>query len=156
MGRRAVRLEEADPKGLVRESYNIEGITLGECRSIFMDWALSLPVGNEALWWGLDIKAGIPHLEAVHQGEYIPQMLNLQALEGISFTKGCYMGQEIVARAKYRGANNRALFVLSGTAATQVASGDTLEIQLGDNWRRSGLVLNAWQQQGQVWLTAVP
>lgn len=55
--------------------------------------ALSLPVGDEALWWGLDIKAGIPHLEAVHQGEYIPQMLNLQALEGISFTKGCYMGR---------------------------------------------------------------
>ena len=45
MGRRAVRLDEADPKGLVRESYNIEGITLGECGSIFMDWALSLPVG---------------------------------------------------------------------------------------------------------------
>nr|WP_233463049.1 tRNA-modifying protein YgfZ [Aeromonas caviae] len=117
--------------------------------------ALNLPVGDEGLWWGLEIKAGLPHLEAVHQGEYIPQMLNLQALDGISFNKGCYMGQETVARAKYRGANNRALFVLSGTAATQVASGDPLEIQLGDNWRRSGLVLNAWQQQGQVWLTAV-
>ncbi|MCB6176914.1 hypothetical protein LHP98_02065 [Rhodobacter sp. Har01] len=38
-----MRLEEADPKGLVRESYRIEGITLGECRSIFVDWALSLP-----------------------------------------------------------------------------------------------------------------
>ena len=117
--------------------------------------ALSLPVGDEALWWGLDIKAGIPHLEAVHQGEYIPQMLNLQALEGISFTKGCYMGQETVARAKYRGANNRALFVLAGQASGPVASGDTLEIQLGDNWRRSGMVLNAWQQDGQLWLTAV-
>lgn len=46
MGRRAVRLEEADPKGLVRESYRIEGITLGECRSIFIDWALSLPQGR--------------------------------------------------------------------------------------------------------------
>lgn len=46
MGRRAVKLEEADPKGLVRESYLIEGITLGECRSIFVDWALSLPVGR--------------------------------------------------------------------------------------------------------------
>jgi hypothetical protein len=34
----------ADPKGLIRESYRIEGITPGECRSIFMDWALSLPV----------------------------------------------------------------------------------------------------------------
>ena len=40
-------LKEADPKGLVRESYRIEGITAGECRSIFMDWALSIPVGAQ-------------------------------------------------------------------------------------------------------------
>lgn len=44
MGRRVLDLSEADPKGLVRESYRIEGITLGECRSIFMDWALSVPL----------------------------------------------------------------------------------------------------------------
>jgi hypothetical protein len=37
-------LAAADPKGLVRESYRIEGITPGECRSILVDWALSLPV----------------------------------------------------------------------------------------------------------------
>jgi hypothetical protein len=43
MGRRAVDLSEADPKGLVRESYNIEGISYGECGSIFIDWVLSLP-----------------------------------------------------------------------------------------------------------------
>ncbi|MEL3925302.1 tRNA-modifying protein YgfZ [Aeromonas enteropelogenes] len=115
----------------------------------------TLPAGDESLWWGLEIKAGLPHMEAVHQGEFIPQMLNLQALDGICFTKGCYMGQETVARAKYRGANNRALFLLAGVANEPVASGDTLEIRLGDNWRRSGMVLNAWQQDGQVWLTAV-
>ncbi len=40
-----MKLAEADPKGLVRESYAIEGITAPECRSIFMDWALSVPVG---------------------------------------------------------------------------------------------------------------
>ncbi len=40
-------LSEADPKGLVRESYRIDGITLGECRSIFLDWALSLVVGAD-------------------------------------------------------------------------------------------------------------
>ena len=40
-------LKIADPKGLIRESYNIDGITAGECRSIFMDWALSLPVDAE-------------------------------------------------------------------------------------------------------------
>ncbi|CAJ1901011.1 tRNA-modifying protein YgfZ [Aeromonas jandaei] len=115
----------------------------------------ALPAGDESLWWGLEIKAGLPHMEAVHQGEFIPQMLNLQALDGICFNKGCYMGQETVARAKYRGANNRALFLLAGCASEPVNAGDTLEIQLGDNWRRSGMVLNAWQHQGQVWLTAV-
>jgi hypothetical protein len=42
MARRIMDLTEADPKGLVRESYAIEGITAPECRSIFLDWALSL------------------------------------------------------------------------------------------------------------------
>lgn len=37
-----------DPRGLIRESYRIEGITEGECRSIFLDWAISVPVGEES------------------------------------------------------------------------------------------------------------
>ncbi len=45
MGRRAVELDEADPKNLVRESYQIEGITLDQCRSILVDWALSVRHG---------------------------------------------------------------------------------------------------------------
>ncbi|WP_341213593.1 hypothetical protein [uncultured Limimaricola sp.] len=40
--------DEIDPKGLVREAYRIEGISLGECRSIFLDWALSLPEGAQS------------------------------------------------------------------------------------------------------------
>lgn len=48
MGRRMMRLDEADPKGLVRESYRIDGISGGECRSIFIDWALSLKPGVES------------------------------------------------------------------------------------------------------------
>lgn len=42
-----MELALADPKGLVRESYRIDGITPAECRSIFVDWALSLAVGAE-------------------------------------------------------------------------------------------------------------
>jgi hypothetical protein len=41
-----MQASDADPKGLVRESYRIEGITLEECRSVFIDWALSLPEGT--------------------------------------------------------------------------------------------------------------
>lgn len=42
-----MELAEADPKGLVRESYRIEGISPGECRSIFLDWALSVGLGAD-------------------------------------------------------------------------------------------------------------
>jgi hypothetical protein len=41
-------LTDLDPKGLIRESYRIEGIGLPECRSIFLDWAISVPAGTEA------------------------------------------------------------------------------------------------------------
>ncbi|MFN7224217.1 MAG: hypothetical protein ACK4MS_09380 [Paracoccaceae bacterium] len=43
-----MRLDEADPKGLVRESYRIDGISGPECRSIFIDWALSLKPGTDS------------------------------------------------------------------------------------------------------------
>jgi hypothetical protein len=42
-----MQLHDADPKGLIRESFAIEGITAAECRSIFVDWALSLPEGTD-------------------------------------------------------------------------------------------------------------
>ncbi len=42
-----MQVNEADPKGLVRESYAMDGITAAECRSIFLDWALSLPVAAD-------------------------------------------------------------------------------------------------------------
>jgi len=54
-----MELSEADPKGLVRESYNIEGITAGECRSIFLDWLLSLGVDA-------DVPAVAGHLLATY------------------------------------------------------------------------------------------
>ena len=110
---------------------------------------------DEADWWGMEILAGLPHMSAEHQGEYIPQMVNLHALGGISFSKGCYMGQETIARAKYRGANNRGLFILQGQTKHPLRIADTLEVALGEQWKRSGQILDCWQQDDQVLLTAV-
>lgn len=115
----------------------------------------ALPIGNESDWRGLMIQAGLPDMQAEHQGEYIPQMLNLQALGGISFTKGCYLGQETVARAKYRGANKKAMFVLAGQATQPITANQDLELQLGENWRRAGTVLSVYQDGGQCLLTSV-
>lgn len=62
-------------------------------------------------WRYLDIISGIPWLTTETSEEFIPQMLNLDLLGGISFNKGCYTGQEIVARTHFLGKAKRALFL---------------------------------------------
>ena len=66
---------------------------------------------NSSNWELLDIRAGIPWLTAESSEAYIPQMLNLDQLGGISFNKGCYTGQEIVARTHYLGKAKRAMYL---------------------------------------------
>lgn len=61
-----------------------------------------LPVGSPAWRW-LEIGAGIPHITQATQEEFVPQMANLDLIGGVSFSKGCYPGQEVVARTKYLG-----------------------------------------------------
>lgn len=63
---------------------------------------LARPVGTPAWRW-LEIEAGIPHITLATQEEFVPQMANLELIGGVSFTKGCYPGQEVVARTKYLG-----------------------------------------------------
>ncbi|MCC2604763.1 tRNA-modifying protein YgfZ [Planctobacterium marinum] len=113
--------------------------------------------GSEQDWLVADIQAGIPHLLGNVSAEYIPQMLNLQALDAISFTKGCYMGQETVARAKYLGKNKRAGYILQGQLTDKVPQDDTIEMQLGENWRRAGTIANivSSEQDGTTWVFAV-
>jgi len=102
------------------------------------------PIFNDALWVLLEISAGFPIISLPHVAEYVPQMLNIQAINGISFTKGCYLGQETVARMQYLGKNKRALFALTGK--DMVANvGDIIEKKLGDNWRKAGDVLAVYQ-----------
>jgi hypothetical protein len=86
----------------------------------------------------------------------IPQATNLQALDAISFKKGCYTGQEMVARAKFRGANKRALYWLAGNASKVPEAGGSMELQMGDKWRRTGTVLSGVQlDDGSVWVQVV-
>ncbi len=100
---------------------------------------------DESLWTRCDIENGLPVLPAEQQNEHIPQALNVQALGGISFTKGCYTGQETVARAKYRGMNKRAMFIVSGNAEQQPATGAELERAVGENWRGAGQLLTSYR-----------
>lgn len=58
-------------------------------------------------WQAADIMSGLPWVQAATQDMFIPQTLNFDLIDGVNFTKGCYPGQEVVARAHYRGAVKR-------------------------------------------------
>lgn len=102
-------------------------------------------LNNSQQWLALNIEAGLPVIDAANSAQFIPQATNIQALGGISFKKGCYTGQEMVARAKFRGANKRALWYLAGNASRVPEAGEDLEMKMGENWRRTGTVLAAAQ-----------
>ncbi len=68
---------------------------------------LALPAHDIAEWHGADIAAGLPWVQATTSGEYLPQLFNLDRTEGLNFSKGCYLGQEIVTRLQHRGEAKR-------------------------------------------------
>ncbi|WP_086983040.1 tRNA-modifying protein YgfZ [Vibrio aphrogenes] len=108
--------------------------------STLLDQCQGAILSDEALWDYADVMEGLPRVNQHEQLEHIPQAMNLQALGGISFTKGCYTGQETIARAKYRGINKRALFRLKGTLSSQLTEDLSIERQVGENWRSAGQI----------------
>lgn len=116
----------------------------------------NLPIYQSAVWDLLEISEGFVQLSDNSSGEYVPQMLNLQAINGISFTKGCYLGQETVARMQYLGKNKRALFSLTANTDKPFSSDEVIEKQLGDNWRKAGDILSFYQsEEGECYIQAV-
>ncbi|WP_110677899.1 folate-binding protein YgfZ [Salinicola sp. RZ23] len=99
-----------------------------------------LPVSGTARWQRADIAAGLAWLTQAHSDSYLPQMINWEALGGISFRKGCYTGQEVVARAHFRGQVKRRLGVAWLAGDTPPALGS--EIRDGQE-KRVGEVCQA-------------
>ncbi|MGS2743686.1 CAF17-like 4Fe-4S cluster assembly/insertion protein YgfZ [Halomonas sp. LS-001] len=80
-----------------------------------------------ANWQLADIRRGLVWLNAEQQDKYLPQMINWEALGGISFKKGCYTGQEVVARAHFRGQVKKRLWL--GSVAIAEALPDGTEVK---------------------------
>lgn len=87
------------------------------------------PVGTRA-WRLLEIEAGIPAVHPQTSDRFVAQMCNLDTLGGISFDKGCYTGQEIIARVHYRGAVKRRMQLVSLPDSSAVP-GDRLDTPAG-------------------------
>jgi hypothetical protein len=97
------------------------------------------PVGAQ-VWDWLRLNAGIPMIVAATQEQFVPQMVNLEVIGGVSFQKGCYTGQEIVARSQYLGKLKRRMFLAHVDA--EAAPGDSL-YSADIEGQATGTVVNA-------------
>ncbi len=109
---------------------------------------------NEQAWLGLDIQAGIPWLFKETTEDFVPQMLNLDKLKAISFEKGCYTGQEIVARTHYLGKNKRAIYLAQCSHEISISPGCSIS-ETGDETNSLGSVILAAQQNSTTQLLVV-
>jgi tRNA-modifying protein YgfZ len=86
-------------------------------------------------WRALDIAAGLPYVASALSGEFVAQMLNLDCIDAISFNKGCYTGQEVIARAHYRGRVKRRMQRFVADVATGFDRGVSGHLQDGRAFR---------------------
>jgi len=100
------------------------------------------PVGT-ANWKRFDLLAGIPVIYTRTMDSFVPQMVNLETLEGISFKKGCYTGQEVVARLHYRGNLKRLMYLAHVDSQIAPQAGDTLYSEDAGDAEGVGIVVDA-------------
>lgn len=98
------------------------------------------PVGS-GLWQWLDIRAGLPSIHPATVDSFVPQMVNLEALGGVSFRKGCYPGQEVVARMRYLGTLKRRMYLAHLDQDTGVQPGDPLFAAGAESGQGAGKVV---------------
>ena len=79
----------------------------------------ALPALDIELWRGLEAASGVARVVAATAEQFVPQMVNLELVGGVNFQKGCYPGQEIVARSQYRGTLKRRAQVLGSAVPLQ-------------------------------------
>jgi len=77
------------------------------------------PVLNDETWRALEVHSGVARVVAATSEQFVPQMVNLELVGGVNFQKGCYPGQEVVARSQYRGTIKRRAQVLSSPVPLQ-------------------------------------
>ena len=115
-------------------------------------------LGDSSEWLLANIQSGIGDVHAETQDEFVPQMLNLQALNAISFNKGCYTGQEIVARMHYLGKLKKRMYraTVSGVDIAPAAGSELYAVNaISGELQSVGHVVDAVIHNGQCELLAV-
>ena len=116
--------------------------SMSEAGRIEATLAAAATGASETLWSALDLEAGIPTVVTATQEQFVPQAVNFDLIGAVSFDKGCYPGQEIVARTHYLGkVKQRMVRARLHSAETPVAGDKLYSAAYGD--QASGMIISA-------------
>jgi folate-binding protein YgfZ len=116
------------PAGVQNDSQMLVGLPPGYvsagpvARALLIRFNQAAPAAEAervAAWNALEISSGIARLSAAVSEAFVPQMLNYESVGGVNFKKGCYPGQEVVARSQFRGTLKRRAYIVTCSAALQ-------------------------------------
>ena len=139
--------------GLINEA-NDKAFKISENLSLFTTMEPLEHYHNHSQWEAACIDEGLPDIYLNTSEKHIPQALNLDINEfGVSFTKGCYPGQEVVARMHYLGKPKRRLFRF--TSKCEVFIGDSLHVNDSKSLKASGQVIRVTKIDNEFHFLAV-
>jgi folate-binding protein YgfZ len=145
----------AEPWTLVRDGDAVQVALPGSGRALRIQPAdAPAPVGAPVTaddWAFAEAEAGMAWVRGATVEAFVPQMINFEVLGGVSFKKGCYPGQEIVARSQYRGTLKRRLQVFE--TDTPAAVGQEI-FNSTDPEQPAGVVAGSGQREGRTLIAA--
>ena len=100
------------------------------------------PVRDQGSWKEQELRKNVVWLGAATSERFIPQMLGLDNIGAVSFSKGCYPGQEVIARARYLGKVKRKPLLLQVFGAPELVPGESLGLGVGEH-RLEGAVVDS-------------
>jgi folate-binding protein YgfZ len=124
----------------------------GVARQMWVGPHTALPPQGDAIdldaWLLSEVQSGVATLSTPIFEALVPQMLNFESVGGVNFKKGCYPGQEVVARSQFRGTLKRRAFIL--TCSQAMAAGDLIFSSL-DQEQECGLIVQAAKDANGLW-----
>ncbi len=125
----------------VHPRFELIGKNLDEMKNIWSTLSQYFTPAGYSAWELANIHAGIPALYPATADKFVPQMINLDELNAINFKKGCYVGQEVIARVKYLGKVKRRMHPATIESTATHQAGDA--IYCGNNDTAIGLIVAA-------------
>lgn len=121
--------------------------------TLWQTLATSCTLGDSNFWPLLDIRAGLGDVQAQTIEVFTPQALNFQLTGAVNFKKGCYTGQEIVARLHYRGSLKKFMFLVQVEGSVLPCPGTSIHNKAGK--KKGELVMAAFNGEGKIEALAV-